>query len=145
MFKKIAVFFAIFLVGCGNLSPRINPDLRQQIDNQQGRIDEIENNQNSIKNELIRINNNQITNSGIQILSGNGGIIVGMTGIGLLLVIILHYRHQYILADKLADMLAASIVRHQNPILEEDVFQAAMYTDVEKKLLELVKKHQNSI
>ena len=49
MFKKIGlavfIFSSMFLTGCGNLSPRDNmsPQIQEHIDNQNGKIGEIDN------------------------------------------------------------------------------------------------------
>lgn len=134
--------------GCGNLSPRIDPELKQQIDNQDGRIDEIESNQNSIKNELENVQDglinlsDQNNNSGIQILSGTGGLFVGLVGVLAVFVVMMHYRQKAVTAEKAADILAENVVEKDDPTLEENVFKAAMYTDAEEKVLTLVKKHQ---
>lgn len=144
------------LSGCDNLSPR----LRQQMDNQNGRIGEIENNQDTIKNEMMNLkNDNQIqdsqldhiqqglinsqnNNNGIQILSGNGGLLLGLIGIVSLFLIMLHYRQRAITHEKAADILAETVVSHDDPALADDVFKAAMYTDAEETMLHLVSKHQ---
>jgi len=152
MKKLLLSLLLLTFAGCGNLSPRFDPQLRQQIDNQNGRIDEIENNQNSIKNEL-RVQGEKIQqgiinehneNSGIQILSGNGGLFLGLTGILSLFIIMLHYRQRAVSNEKAATLLADQIVSHQDPSLEDEVFKAAMYTDVEETVYNLVTKSQKS-
>lgn len=141
------------LLGCGNLSPRIDPELNQRIDNQNGRIDEIESNQNSIKNELQMqgnildrvqngLLNQQNNNSGIQILSGSGGLFIGLIGIISIFVVLIHYRQRATNAEKAADILAENIVDRDDPDLNENVFKAAMFTDAEEIVHDLVKKYQ---
>lgn len=148
----------MFLAGCGNLSPRFQPELRQKIDNQQGKIEEIESNQNSLKNELeIRdskldkilngIVNDQNNNSGLQIFSGSGGLLLGLVTIVFLFSILffmVYYQQKAKAAEKIANILAENIVNQNNPDLEENIFKAAMHTDVEKKMLDLVSKYQKN-
>jgi TolA-binding protein len=144
----LTVVCSLPLVGCGNLSPRINPELKQQIDNQNGRIDEIESNQNSIKNELESVQdgllnvNNQSSNSGIQIFSGSGGLFLGLVGVLAIFVIMMHYQQKAKTAEKAADILAENIVHKNDEDLNENVFKAAMYTDAEEKIYNLVSKHR---
>lgn len=143
------------LPGCGNLSPRQD----QKIDNQNGRIDEIKNNQNGIMGEIgtlknqAEIQNSKLDriqqglanfqsnndNSGIQILSGPGGLVVGLVGILVVGVFLLHYRGLAKKHEKTANILAEKIVALNDPALEDAVFQAAMYTDVEENVLQIMK------
>jgi hypothetical protein len=151
----------LFLPGCGNLSPR----QEQEIDNQNGKIGEIENLANSLKAEVGKLQNQaEITdseldrlqqglanfqstndNSGVQILSGPGGIIVSLLGILSVSVLAMHWRSQSKQNEKTADILAERIVSREDPELEDEVFQAAMYTDVEENVLNLIKKHRGEV
>tara|TARA_B100000941_G_C28451926_1_gene525535 strand:+ start:600 stop:1097 length:498 start_codon:yes stop_codon:yes gene_type:complete len=151
-----AIILSVSLIGisgCGNMSPRFDPELHQNIDNENGRIGEIESNQNSLKNELSIIGsrldriqngifNHQNNNNGLQILSGSGGLFLGMVAILAIFVIMMHYRQKAETAEKAADIMAENIVNRSDPDLEENIFKAAMYTDVEEKVCSLVKKHQ---
>lgn len=164
-FISLAVLSIILLFpGCGNLSPRDNlsPRQEQEIDNQNGRIQEMENMANSMKLELgklqsqAEIQNSRLEeiqqglanfqsnneNSGIQILSGPGGLIVTFVGLLCVAIIALSYRSEAKKQEKVANILAERIVRQSDPVLEDQVFQAAMYTDVEEDVLRLVKKHR---
>jgi hypothetical protein len=156
----LAVTFMLALPGCGNLSPR----QEQEIDNQDGRIGEIENLANSNKLELGTLQSqSEITdseldkiqqgmlnlqntneNSGVQILSGPGGIAIAViTVCGLILLTsTVHFRGEAKKYEKTADMFAQRIVSWDDPALEDEVFQAAMYTDVEDKVLDLIKRHK---
>lgn len=166
--KSIFVTFAVAaamllpVAGCGNLSPRIQPKLQQQIDNQKGKIGEIESIQNGIKNDMFGMKQNaEIQNSkldrvqsglanvqtntqysGLTLFSGTGGLVTAIFGMAVLALIIFHYRGQAKMHEKAADMLAERIVSQQDPALEENVFKAAMYSDVEDKVYSLIKKHQ---
>jgi hypothetical protein len=146
--KKILFILLMFsMVGCGNMSPRSDPELRQKIDNNNGRIDEIESNQNSIKSELESVQkgliNNANSNSGIQILSGSGGLFLGLIGLLSIFTVTMHYRTKAINAELAADIMAENIVSVNDPNLTENVFKAAMFSGAEEKVLELVKKHQD--
>jgi len=160
----VALSIMLMLPGCGNLSPRDNlsPRQQQEIDNQNGRIQEMENMANSMKLELGKlqsqseIQNSQLEdiqqglanfqsnneNSGVQILSGPGGLIVTFVGLLCVSIIALSYRSEAKKQEKVANILAERIVRQGDPYLEDQIFQAAMYTDVEEEVLKLVKKHQ---
>lgn len=154
----VAAFFLIVLPGCGNLSPRND----QKIDNQNGKIDEIRTNQNGVMAEILSLKNkfdihdstiskiqqgmvnlqSNNENSGVQILSGPGGLVVAMIGFLALSVIALHFRGAAKANEKTANILAEKIVQQDDPALEDSVFQAAMYTDVEENVLNLIKKHK---
>lgn len=162
MRKKLLVLCFIGITGCGNLSPRLDPKLEEHIDNQNGKIGEIEHIQNGIKNEMLNLKQQaEIQNSkldkvqngvanlqnntqynGVQILSGSGGLVLGAIGMIILAFIAVSYRKQSITNAKTADMLAEKIVEKEDVGLETDVFKAAMYTDVEASVYNLIKKHQ---
>lgn len=148
--------------GCGNLSPRFDPKHDQQIDNQNGKIGEIESVQNGIKGEIgtlktqseiqnskldkiqtgmVNLQSNNAYN-GIQILSGPGGLIVGVVGMIILGFVVISYRKKAIDNAKTADMLAEHIVAKGDPALETDVFKAAMHSGVEQNIYDLIKKHR---
>ncbi len=144
--KKLLITMALLLctTGCGNLSPRINPELQEEINNQGGKIEELENLQNSMKNEILK--NNQrlegelqdvqqgmINLQGIQILSGPAGLgiaaclmVIGLT--------IWYYREQAKKNEKIVNILTETIKGFQNPVLEEEVLKAAMFTAVEEDI-----------
>jgi hypothetical protein len=144
--------------GCGNLSPR----QQNEIDNQNGKIGDIDNLANSLKAEIGKLQNqNDISNSrldrfqqglanfqstnensGIQILSGPGGLLVGLVGLLGVGVIAMHYRSQAKMHEKTADILAERVVGRFDDQLTDDVFQAVMHTNAEGNMLKLVKKHQ---
>lgn len=146
--------------GCGNLSPR----QRQNINNQ-GKIGEIEDMTNSLKSEIGTLKsqseitnskldrlqqgylNNQSSNenSGIQILSGPGGLLFAtiLTIVGVACV--MHYRRKAIINEKTANILAERIITQEDKELVEQVFHAAMHTEVEENVLSLMKRHQARI
>lgn len=157
----LAVLTAVCLMvtsGCGNLSPRQN----QKIDNSGGKIDEIKSNQNGIMAEIGTLKNqaeiqnsrldriqqgminlqSNYENNGVQIFSGPGGLIVAVVGFVGLTIMVLHYRSQSKMHEKTANILAERIVHMDDPDLEDSVFQAVMYTDVEENVLNIIKKHK---
>jgi Na+-translocating ferredoxin:NAD+ oxidoreductase RnfG subunit len=162
--RRLILLLAVFAVGCGNLSPRIDPELQQKIDNTNGKIGQIESIQNGIKSEIGKmqqdatISNSKLDkiqqgllnfqsnyeNSGIQIFSGPGGLLIGLFGMIFLTIIALHYRRNAIVSDKAAEILAQKVSLSEDPNLIEDVFQAAMYTDCEEKIYTVLKKNQMS-
>ena len=140
--KKIALcvglFACLLLAGCDNLSPRdnMNPRLQQDI---QGKINRLENNQNSIKSEIDRLAlvNKENRNNGIQILQGEDGLFLVF---GLVVVFLTIY-YFYKIAEgerRTSEILAEQIVRRQDNALESEVLKAAEYTDVEEKIGRLI-------
>jgi hypothetical protein len=158
-FLALSAISILFFSGCGNLSPRLNP----KINNQNGEIQELKNNQNGVIADLEALKNQQeiqnsnldriqqglfnlqniYENSGVQILSGPGGIIAAIIGMGCLTVVVLHYRSQAKTYEKTANILAEKIVSSGNADLEEEVFKAAMNTKAEEKVLQLIKKQKS--
>lgn len=154
----IMVAAMLALSGCGNLSPRF----KQPINNDHGKIGEIDSNQNGVKLELAKLTSElelqnskldhiqaglanmqtQYTNTGVEVLSGPGGIIVaiiGVIGFTIAGIMVLHYRAEAHKNDKAASLLAAHIVEVGN---EEHVFQSAVNTDIEDKILDLITRGQ---
>lgn len=161
--RKFFLLIAVcLLAGCNNMSPKFDPKVQEQIQNQKGQIDEIEHIQNGIKNEMLNLKDNskiqdskldkvqsglanlQNSNSyqGVQIFTGSGGLLVGLFGMVIFAIFMLHYRRQAVVNGKTADMLAENIAKHHDPDLRENVFKAAMYSDVEEKVYSLIQKHK---
>lgn len=155
--RLLTVIFLLFLVsGCRNFSPRIEP----KIDNQNGKIGEVETMANSLKAEIgnlktqAEIQNSRLDriqnglanlqqnndNHGIQILSGPGGLVLGFLIVCIATVV--YFRLNAIRNLKTANILAEKIVNAQNPKLIDSVFEAAAYTDVEDQILKLINKHE---
>ena len=160
LFIALVTTAILFISGCGNLSPR----QQQEIDNQNGRIGDIENLANSIKTEIGNLKNqNEIQdsqigqmqqglanyqsnyeNSGIQIFSGPGGITVAILSLLVISTIAIRYRSESKKHKKTSEILANRIINKEDPQLEDEVFQAAMFTDVEEHVLKAMKKHKSS-
>jgi predicted PurR-regulated permease PerM len=161
--KKLILFFTLMFAstGCGNLSPK----LQAPIDNQNGQIGQIDQLQNSLKAEIMNLKaKNDIMNSqldriqqglvnlqsnsvmnGVQILSGSGGLVVGLFAVLILSGFVYFYKRESDKNAKAANLLAEKVVEQQNPDLEDEVFKAAMYTDVEATVLAAIKKSQAKV
>jgi len=162
--KRILGILFILLIlnttGCANLNPRIN----DKIDNQQGKIDEIRNNQNGLMLELgklkndAQISNSQLKevqqgmlnlnaaisrneNSGVQILQGDGALIM-VFGLGVIGMFLYWYRDRAVNSEKAVDILAREVARLNDPVLNDNIFKAAMNTDSEKHIYHLLVRHR---
>ncbi len=136
----LALLICLSLTGCGNLSPRDNLNPRQDIQNQ-GRIDKIEQNQQLLRSEIdkIALINKENNNSGVQILQGEGGLLLVF---GLVTIFLILY-YFYKVADgerKTAEILAQQIVRRDDFDLEDNVMKAAENTEVEQRVYSLIHK-----
>lgn len=151
------------LSGCANLSPRNNPN----IDNQNGKIDEIRNNQNGVMAEIgklkqnAEIQNSQLKevqngilnlntaisrneNSGIQILQGDGALILvfSLAVIGMLLY---WYRDRAITSEKSAEVMAKEIARFNDPTLNDNILRAALNSESESHVFHLLTKSRREL
>jgi hypothetical protein len=154
----IFTLLVLSLSGCGNFSPR-----SPKINNQNGKIEELKNNQNGIIADLEAFKNQQsiqnsrldkiqqgiinlqsvYENSGIQVLSGPGGTMVAIIGLGCLTIMVLHYRSESKKYEKTANILAKEIVFSDNLEIENAVFEKALNTNCEEKILNLIKKQKS--
>lgn len=150
------LFIAAFTTGCGNLSPRAN------IENQ-GEIDELKNNQNGVMLDLLKfkaqqeilardiknlqqglINQNN-ENYGVQILQGDGALIL-MFALGTIaMLLVYHYRTRAVRSEKAAGILAQQIALFNDVGLENNVFLAAMNTEVESEVYHYITKGQKAV
>lgn len=151
------IVLVLGITGCGNFSPR-GPN----INNPNGKIEELKNNQNGLMTEIellknqLKISNSQLEkiqqgmlniqsnneNSGIQIFSGQGGLIVAIVGFVCMTIVILHYRSKAKIYEKTSDILVEKIVESKDENLQNDIFLAVLGTKSEECLLNLVKKHK---
>jgi len=132
--------------------------LRNDIDNQNGQIEDIKNNQNGVMLDLLNLRNEQSvqardienvqqglinkSNSGIQILQGDGALVMifALATVGMLLIY--HYKTKAFKNEKTAEILAQQIAMYDDVTLDDDVFVAAMNTDVEADIYHLMVKSQ---
>lgn len=142
-FAYIIAALLLGLSGCARISPRdnFNPKLDQQINNQNGRIDSIENNQNAIRAEIDRMAliNKENHNSGVQILQGDGAYIAvfGLVTIGIVCYYFYRVAENY---RKTAEILATEIRNSDDDDLKLRCFKAAQHTEVEGRVYALVQK-----
>lgn len=157
MWKIFSVFLLCFVLGCASLDPRNN----ERIENQNGKIDEIRNNQNGVMAEIgklkqsAEIQNSQLKevqngllnfnaavskneNSGIQILQGDGSL---MLVFSIAAMILYWYRDRAVKSEKANEIMSKEIARFNHPQLNDNVLKAAMYTSCEKKVFNLLNKH----
>lgn len=156
--KKIFIvltFLSLFLTGCGNLSPRHD----QKIDNSDGKIEEMKSNQSGIMSEINALKQradiqdskldkiqqgmfnwqSNHENTGVQILSGSGGLIFGIIGVLIVGVIALHYRSVAKMQEQTANILAQSISQLNDETLNNAVYQKAINTAVEENVLKVMR------
>lgn len=136
------------ITGCNNLSPRQDQD----IDNRNGEIEELKSNQNGLMLDLLKLRNQQEitardvgtlqqgignssnTNSGVQILQGDGALVL-VFGISVVaLMLIFHYRSKYVSAEKAANLFADQIALYDDLDLDNAVFVSALNTDIEENI-----------
>ena len=156
------IFLALILLsfmGCANISPRNQP----KIDNQNGKIDEIRNNQNGVMAEIGKLKqDSEITNSklkevqtgllnlnaavsrnensGVQILQGDGALIFifSIIVIGMLLY---SYRNRAMKSEKTSEILANEIAKFNDAGLNDNIIKAAMNSSSEKEVYHLLAKN----
>ena len=154
----------LFLSGCGNLSPRLNPDIQ----NQDGVIEELKNNQNGIIAEIgklkqqsqihsekldnfqqglfnlnAKLSSNE--NSGIQILQGDGALLLVFGIATVFIIMVFYYKSKSDKNEQTADILAQSIVAYDDIGLENDIFTKAMNSNVEKEVYNLITDNQKKM
>jgi len=150
--------------GCGNLSPRIN----DRIENQDGVIEELKNNQNGIIAEIgklrqeseihaekldnfqqglvnlnAKLSSNE--NSGIQILQGDGALLLVFGIATVFIIMVFYYKNKSDKNEKAADVLAQSVVAYGDGELEDTVFINAMNSTAEKEIYHLITDHQRKM
>jgi predicted PurR-regulated permease PerM len=166
-FTKCLVVLAVLgmfsVAGCARIDP-LSPKTRQAIQNQNGKIDELKTNQNGVVNEMLKlkqdqeiiardmdkvqtgINNKQ--NTGVQIFQGDGALItvIVLAGIAAILVgTLVHYKQKSDKNEKVANILAMQIAQRGDVDLDNQVFMAALNSDVEREVYHLVLRHQNTL
>jgi hypothetical protein len=159
----LAISAMIGLSGCANLNPRNN----SPIDNRNGKIDEIRNNQNGVMAEIgklkqsAELQNSQLKevqngllnlnaaisrneNSGVQILQGDGALILvfSLAVIGMLLY---WYRDRAVKSEKASEIMAKEIARFNDPALNDNVLRAAMNSECEGHVYHMLMVNQREI
>lgn len=131
----------LMFTGCGFLAPKDNlsPKLQENVNNQQGRIDRIENNQNAMRAEIDRLAliSRENNNNGIQILQGEGALFLIFCLVTNFLVMLYFYK----IAEgekKTSQILAEQVIRHQDELLEINIKRAAENSAVEERIIQLL-------
>jgi predicted PurR-regulated permease PerM len=159
LFRIVFAVFALTLVlvplGCGNKLSPLSPELKQQVDTQGGKIEELKNNQNGLNLEFGKLRSQQQVqaekldnlqsgfvnlkgNSGIQIFSGDGAIMALFGLCVVAMVLVYHFRSKAVKNEKAANILAQQIASHGDVNLENQVFMAALNTGVEEEVFNLM-------
>jgi hypothetical protein len=159
----LVVALTLGFTGCANFNPKNQP----RIDNQNGKIDEIRNNQNGVMLELLKLkqsaelNNSQLKevqtglaninaavtrneNSGVQILQGDGALIL-VFGLGVVGMLLYWYRDRAVKSEKAANIMAREIARFNDAVLNDNILRAAMNTETEAHVFHLLTKHQKEV
>jgi hypothetical protein len=158
----VIILISFGATGCGNFDPRYNP----KIDNQNGQIDEIRNNQNGVmaeigklkqsaelqnsqlkevQNGLLNLNNSlsRNENSGIQILQGDGALIMIFSLC--VIAMLLWYRDRAIKNEKAANIMAIEIAKLNDPVLNDNVLKAAILNHAESHIYDMLSKQRKNM
>jgi TolA-binding protein len=157
------IFTTLAFSGCARIDP-LSPNLRQELQNQNGKIEELKNNQNGLMLELGKIRNQNemnakeiqdaqqgllnikgMQNSGIQFFSGDGGLIVFLGLVMMSFLFIYHYRTRAVKSEKTAEVLAQQITLRDDPDLEDNVFLSVLNTDLEAEVYQVMVKAQEKV
>lgn len=155
MIRILLVFFTLVASGCMDLSP-FSPNQKNQIDNQNGKIEDIKSNQNGIMLDFLKLRNEQELiardiknlqqglinqnneNSGVQIFQGDGGLAIGFAIIVVLILCIYHYKTTASRNQKSAEILAEQVAIYNDQDLENSVFLSAMNSESEEHIYNLM-------
>lgn len=162
MYKLIILSILLLLSGCANFNPLNKP----RIQNQNGKIEDIKNNQNGlmvelgqvrqelsaqnsklkeIQSGLVNINSaiSRNENTGIQIIQGDGALIF-IFSIIVIAMFLFYYRDRAIKSEKTNQLMAREIARMNNPKLESDLIQSSVMSGNSQEIYELIKKRLES-
>lgn len=152
---KTILFALILLIsfsGC-SLNPKVNPNVSPKINNEQGTIDELKTITNGMNAEIgkLKAENSQLKevqqgllnmnaafsrneNSGVQILQGDGGLILVFSVLVIAMLLVYHFRSRAITSEKSLAIMSAEVDQHDNLQLKANILKAAMHTGCEKKI-----------
>lgn len=152
------VMLTLFTSGCANFNPRNQP----KIENQNGKIEDIRNNQNGvmaeigklrqemsvqnsklkeIQNGLVNINAavSRNENTGVQIIQGDGALIFVFSLI-VIAMLMFWYRDRAVKSEKTSEIMAKEIAKFNDPALNESVLKAAIDAKRGLHVYNLIKK-----
>lgn len=163
-FLKILILLTLAIsVGCANFNPRNNP----KIENQNGKIEDIRNNQNGVMAEigklrqefaiqnskLKEIQNGMINlnaavsrneNTGIQIIQGDGALIF-VFSIIVIAMLLFYYRDRAIKSEKTSEIMAREIAKVNDPELNDNILLSAIQENKGKDVYNIIKKQLEKI
>jgi hypothetical protein len=153
------ILIANLVSGCNfsPLSPSNRPNIRNNGDvgdiknNQQGLMVELMNLKNrmdvmaqeieNIQNGFINHNNK---NSGVQIFQGDGGLIAGLSSLGILAIVAIAYKLKSDKYRKTAELFGKQIKNMNNDSLERSVLASALANKVEVEVFKILKDQSKS-
>lgn len=157
------IIFLIFALtafgisGCGRLN-LASPELKNEIDNQNGEIDEILNNQNGMATDILNLKqetdlitrdlknfqqgyvNYSKTNDGIQILQGDGALILIFSIFIFSAMLIFHYKSKANKNEKMAKMLSYTMMNVNQNRWKKSLVDQTLHTGLEKEMFDLLEK-----
>lgn len=154
----LSIILCFILVGCSNFNPR----MQNRIDNKNGKIDEIKNNQNGLMLELgklrqdAEIQNSQLKevqqgmlnlnatgirneNKGVQILQGDGALIL-IFALGTVAMLIF-YKRKSDKNEKIANIMAQEVMLLNDQKLNDKILNSSIKTKLEKDVYKMMFKH----
>jgi hypothetical protein len=154
----LSIILCFSLVGCSNFNPR----MQNRIDNKNGKIDEIKNNQNGLMLELgklrqdAEIQNSQLKevqqgmlnlnatgirneNKGVQILQGDGALIL-IFALGTV-AMLLFYKRKSDKNEKIANIMAKEVMLLNDQKLNDKILNLSIKTKLEKDVYKMMFKH----
>lgn len=154
----LTMILCISFFGCANFNPR----MQNKIDNRDGKIDEIKNNQNGLMLELGKLRQNaEIQNSklrevqqgmfnlnaagirnentGVQILQGDGPMVV-IFALGTI-ALILYYKRKADKNEKIANAMVAEVMQLNNQHLNDNILRSAMQNNLEVDIYRMMNKN----
>ena len=159
--KAILIPLMCFTLFSGCAISPLSPRMDQRIDNTEGQIEDIRSNQNGLMLEIGKLRQQQdisardiesaqqgIINlrgsnySGVQIFSGDGGVILFFSLATFSIFLIYHYRTRAVKSEKTAEILAQSIAMQEDTALDNRVFMSALNTEVESDVYHTMVKQQ---
>lgn len=156
------VLLTLAISGCANVSPRNT----SPINNDNGKIDEIRNNQNGVMAEIGKLRQeNELTNSklkevqqgllnlnaaisrnentGVQILQGDGALIL-VFSLAVVGMVLYWYRDRAVRSEKVAEIMSKEIANFNDPVLNDNILRAAMKVKSEDRVYHMLNKQVKS-
>ncbi len=157
-----SVVICFMISGCANFNPKNNSPIQNN-----GRIDEIRNNQNGVmaeigklrqsaeisdsklkevQNGLLNLNAavSRNENSGIQILQGDGALML-VFSLSVMGMFLYWYRDRAITSEKSAMIMAREVSRFNDPVLNDNILYAAMNTNCEKHVFKMLTEQKKPV